>query len=125
MNHRQGERVQMDFPITVYGPDRGPIPARLLDMSLSGAGVDCGACVGIEPMQRVELWMNIPEGRGVEPVKIAGFVVRRDTTRIGLAFMDEAPWLVLRLRDDPRPAGRRRPATMPPPMIAGFPFSDH
>jgi len=124
MNHREGERVATDIPVTVYGPDRGPIQTRMRDVSLSGAGIDCPEGVGVDPMDLVEIWMSLPLREGLEPVRIAGFVVRRSSGRLGVMFMDETPWLPRRLREAAvgrKSRGRRISA---PPVLSGMYFSD-
>ncbi len=123
MNHREGERISTDLPVTIYGPDRGPILALLRDVSLSGAGVECPDCVGIDAMDLVEIWMSLPLGKGLEPVRIPGFVVRRTGERLGVMFMDELPWLARRLREAAVREQSSRPITEAP-VLSGRLFSD-
>ncbi len=122
MNTREGERVATDLAVTVHGPERGPFQARLRNASMSGAGIEFSASVGIDSMEPVELMISLPVGKRLQAVRITGFVVRRDEGWLGVMFMDEAPWLPSRLREaavQPTTAGSPQMPVSRPPMPTG------
>lgn len=124
MNHREGERHPIDLAVTVQGANREPIRARLRDVSLSGAGIEYRDRVDIHPMETVELAINLPRGKGLEPIRISGFVVRRSPGWLGVMFMREAPWLPRTLRERESGPGQRARWTARPPVLSGFLLSD-
>jgi len=98
MNHREGERIPTDIPLTLYALDRGPIEARLMNLSLSGAMIRCDVCVGLNVCTPVELWMELRGNRLQRSATVQGFVTRRDGHDIGIMFMQNMLWLVRNLR---------------------------
>jgi len=98
MNHRMGDRLAVDLPVTVYTVDHGPVAGRLLNLSLSGAGIRC-RCEMIEDYSVVELGLALYGSDGPEQVRIEGFVVRKHDGLIGLMFMRDQVLLVRRLRE--------------------------
>jgi hypothetical protein len=98
MNHREGERTRLDLPVIVHRRNCTPVQGRLRDVSLSGAGIEYYDTVEINPMDTLELLITPPGSMGLEPVRVAGFVVRRRDGWLGVMFMREAPWLVRTLR---------------------------
>jgi hypothetical protein len=124
MNHREGERSPTDLPVTIYGLNRDPIHARLLDVSMSGAGIEYPDCVDVHPMETVELLISSPCPKDLEPVRIAGFVARRGSGWMGVMFMSEAPWLPRRLGAAAGRSGRSSIPTARAPVLSGLSFSD-
>ena len=124
MKHREGERSPTDLPVTIYGLNRDPIHARLLDVSMSGAGIEYPDWVDIHPMETVELLINSPRSMDLEPLRIAGFVARRSSGWMGVMFMSEAPWLPRRLREAVGRPGRSSIRIAREPVLSGLSFSD-
>ena len=99
MNHREGVRVPTDLQVIVHRSNRDPIRARLRNVSMSGAGIECAGGAGIHPMEKVDLCVELPRSESLEPARIAGFVARCSSDWLGVMFMREAPRLPRRLRD--------------------------
>lgn len=95
MNHRLGERIELDMPVTVYTADLGQIPGRMVNLSLSGAGIYC-RCELLEVYSVVELVLMFHDGNHPDQIRIEGFVVRIRNGLIGLMFMRDRMSLVRR-----------------------------
>ena len=100
MNHRMGERIDLDMPVTVYAADLGRIPGRMVNLSLSGAGIYC-RCDLFEIYSVVELALLPDDGDQGRPIRIEGFVVRIRDGLIGVMFMRDRISLVHRLSAGP------------------------
>ena len=99
MNHRMGDRIVTELPVTVYAVDHGPITGELVNLSLSGAGIRC-RCDLFEVYSVVELHLLLYGVGSTEEVRIEGFVVRKQNGLIGVMFMRDRVLLVRRLREE-------------------------
>jgi hypothetical protein len=106
MNHREGERIPTDLPVKLHRQGRALVHARLRDLSMSGAGIECPSGVTLYPLDRLDLWLSLSRKGDEPPLRIAGFVVRRNSGRLGFMFMQALPQLASRMRQA-RPATER------------------
>ena len=100
MNHRMGQRIATDHPISLFIAEHGWIEGELINISLTGAAVRCDEWRALETCMPVEVLLEPADGRRPEQVKIHGFVVRRQRGLIGLMFMRDVVELVQRLRHE-------------------------
>jgi len=100
MNHRMGQRIAMDQPISLFIAERGWIAGELINISLTGAAVRCDEWRALETCMPVEVLLEPADGRLPEQVKVHGFVVRRQKGLVGLMFMRDIVELVHRLRHE-------------------------
>ena len=100
MNHRLGERIDLDMSVVVNAADLGPVAGRLVNISLSGAGIHC-RCDLFEIYSVVHLTLYLYDGNQPNQIRIEGFVVRKLSGLIGVMFMRDRVSLVRRLCEQP------------------------
>lgn len=100
MEHRMGERLNVNQPISLNVSNREPINGRLVDISISGVSIKCEEWSDLNLYTPVEIVVKPDDGLQPEVVKIMGFVVRLQNDMVGLTFMHEVVEPVNRLRSN-------------------------
>jgi hypothetical protein len=98
MNHRMGQRIATDQPVSLFSTERGWLAGELVNISLTGAAVRCEDWQALEPCMPVEVLLEPDDGKLPEQVKLHGFVVRLQEGTVGLMFMRDIVELVHRMR---------------------------
>lgn len=98
MEHRIGQRIEVDRKVCLRLTDRGLINGRLVDISLSGAAIKCQDWAVFNAYTPVEIMLESHDGKDPEKFRIQGFVVRLQKGMVGIMFMKEMVNLVRRLR---------------------------
>jgi hypothetical protein len=96
MEHRWGERVTVDVPVSLRGGGLRDAPARLCDFSMSGALVSVASPV--PPAARVGVRIGVLIGADYVP----GWIVRRAGNTFGVEWCQVAPDSVLALEQEAR-----------------------
>ena len=93
MEHRWGQRVQIDIPVVLRCDPYGVVPGRLENLSISGALVSTK--LALPRFAQVELILEAPfaaEQPGERcMVRIRAYIVRRRKNSFGLEWIDMAP----------------------------------
>ncbi|WP_260291197.1 PilZ domain-containing protein [Sedimenticola hydrogenitrophicus] len=105
MEHRIGQRIEVDRKVVLRLTDRCRIDGRLMDISLSGAAIKCKDWNVFNAYTPVEVLLESGDGREPEKFRIQGFVVRLQKGLIGVMFMKEMVKLVRRLRSSSTKSG--------------------
>jgi len=95
MEHRWGERVQVDFPIRVTAHPFAVRDGRLTDLSVSGASIESE--FELRLLSRVEVSIILPMWPKHEAPTIAAYVSRKFKKGIGVEWCEFAPDAVSRL----------------------------
>lgn len=98
MNHRMGQRIVTEQPVSLFISERGWVAGELVNISLTGAAVRCEEWQALEPCMPVEVLLEPNDGKLPEQVKLHGFVVRLSEGMVGLMFMRDIVELVHRMR---------------------------
>lgn len=98
MNHRMGQRIVTDQPVSLFISEHGWVAGELVNISLTGAAVRCEEWQALEPCMPVEVMLEPADGKLPEQVKLHGFVVRLSEGVVGLMFMRDIVELVHRMR---------------------------
>lgn len=106
MEHRWGQRIRVDIPVQIAAPPLSLRPARLANLSLSGA------CIASEyvlrPLSRVELLIVVPFKPGNEASRTTAYVTRSNPDGIGVEWCEYAPPVVNELMQSLNPRGVSR-----------------
>jgi hypothetical protein len=95
MEHRWGQRLAVDLAIRIAGRPYNVRPARLVDLSASGAYVRAGAELRV--LSRVQIAIALPHRLGNPTPVIAAYVVRKGKDGFGLEWCESSPQPVLEL----------------------------
>jgi hypothetical protein len=115
MEHRWGERIEVDIPVQVSMPPLMAGSGRVLNMSISGAWIS--GSFDLPPMARAFVVFDFSIAGQPEPLPIACYVARVRPQGIGVEWRELAPQIVSDLilfaapPQQPRPA----PAEQSPP----------
>jgi PilZ domain len=89
MEHRWGERVQVDFAVRVTAHRYAVRDGRLTDLSVSGALVE--AEFAARALSRVRVAIDLPLWPKHESPVVEAYVVRKNKYRMGLEWCEFAP----------------------------------
>jgi hypothetical protein len=89
MDHRWGERIQVDFPVRLMAHPFARRDGRLTDLSVSGAYIKTS--VLIRPKSRLEVTLLANPWARHEAVVIQAFVARRYLEGVGIEWCEFAP----------------------------------
>jgi hypothetical protein len=89
MEHRWGERVQVDFPVRLTAHRFSVRDGRLTDLSVSGALVE--AELEARALSRVRVAIDLPLWPRHESPVVEAYVVRKNKYGIGLEWCEFAP----------------------------------
>jgi hypothetical protein len=89
MEHRWGERVQVDFPVRVTAHRFSVRDGRLIDLSVSGARVE--ALLEARAFSLVRVAIDLPLWPKHESPVVEAYVVRKNKYGIGLEWCEFAP----------------------------------
>jgi PilZ domain len=103
MEHRWGERFRVSLTVTVRDSKGWTAVARLRDVSISGAFLECRHA--FDPAQ----WVTVNFGHGARAVPVAGFIARVTRDGLGLEWAEFAPEVVTDLLRSGSAAQRQRP----------------
>ena len=99
MEHRWGQRVQIDIPVVLRCEPYGVVPGRLENLSISGARVSTK--LALPRFAQVDLILEAPfdlEHPGQRrTARIRAYIVRRQNDSFGLEWIDMAPEAVTAL----------------------------
>jgi PilZ domain len=95
MEHRWGERVQVDFPIRVIAHRFSVREGRLADLSVSGALVK--ADFEARVLSRIQVAIDLPLWPKHESPIVEAYVTRRHKHEFGLEWCEFAPHAVSEL----------------------------
>jgi hypothetical protein len=95
MEHRWGQRLTVDLAIRIAGRPYNVRPARLTDLSASGAYIK--VCADLRPLSRVQIAIALPHRLTHPTPMVAAYVVRRGRDGIGVEWCEYAPKPVLEL----------------------------
>jgi hypothetical protein len=95
MEHRWGERVQVDFPIRVIAHRFSVREGRLADLSVSGALVQTDFEARI--LSRIQVAIDLPLWPKHESPIVEAYVTRRHKHEFGLEWCEFAPHAVSEL----------------------------
>lgn len=97
MNHRFGNRIAVDLPVTAYTVDYGPIAGRMVNLSQSGAAILCDHSHALKLYAALELGFVLPSQGLSEQIRIEGLVVRKEDNLTAILFMQEMVRMMQRL----------------------------
>jgi hypothetical protein len=103
MEHRWGERFSVDLPVRIAARPFAARAGRLVDLSLSGGGVQTG--FELRVLSRVQIALVLPQGFAPATPMISAYVARSYPGGIGVEWCEFAPRQVVELL---RAAARRR-----------------
>jgi hypothetical protein len=117
MEHRWGERINVDIPVQVSDPALTTVPGRVLNLSISGAWIS--GKFALPPLARALVIFDIGIGSMSEPLPIACYVARVHLDGMGVEWRELAPQIISDLllfaTDSPQ---RREPKAVAPPEAA-------
>jgi hypothetical protein len=113
MEHRWGERIKVDIPVQIAAPPLSLRPARIANLSLSGACIK--ADYDLRALSRVEVVIALPFKAGGESSRITAYVTRSNKSGIGVEWCEYAPPVVNELMQtlNPNRTGRMRSSERP------------
>jgi PilZ domain-containing protein len=106
MEHRWGERFRINQTVTVRDAKGWTAVARLRDVSISGAFIECR-----HPFDTAS-WVTVHFGHGSHSVAVDGFIARWTREGLGIEWSEFAPEVVTELLKTGA-VPRRRPLTPP------------
>jgi hypothetical protein len=89
MDHRWGERIQVDFPVRLMTHPFSKRDGRLIDLSVSGAYIQ--TTVPIRPRSRLEVTLLATPWARHEAAVICAYVTRRYREGVGIEWCEFAP----------------------------------
>jgi hypothetical protein len=95
MEHRWGERVQVDFPVRVIAHRFSVREGRLADLSVSGALVK--AEFEARLLSRIQIAIDLPLWPRHDSPVVEAYVARRDKHEFGIEWCQFAPRAVSEL----------------------------
>ncbi len=95
MEHRWGERVEVDIPVRLTAQPFCVRAARLTDLSLSGAFINAG--FDLRELSRIQVVIEPPLLFKYETPIIAAYVARKFKDGIGVEWCEFAPQAVIQL----------------------------
>lgn len=101
MEHRWGERLRVNLSVTVRDSNGWTAVARIRDVSISGAFLECHHKFG------TATWVTINFGHGAEATGIEAFIARWTRDGLGIEWCDFAPRVVVELLRSGTAPGRR------------------
>lgn len=87
--HRWGDRVSVDIPVQLIGPDRTVVSGRLTSFSVCGALVE--ADLDVPVMTNITVMIHYGGRVPMRPRAMAGYVVRHVEGGIALGWWKLAP----------------------------------
>jgi hypothetical protein len=105
MEHRCGERLRLNRIVPVTATGNWNVMARLRDLSVSGAFLECS-----KPPQRVT-WLRVELGHRTRSIVVVGDVIRRTEEGFGVEWQEFAPFAVKQVLASLQ--RKRRAATSP------------
>jgi len=95
MEHRWGERVQVDFPVRLSAHPFTKRNGRLTDLSVSGGYIE--SSVDLRALARIEVSILVVPWAKHEASVIAAYVTRKYRHGVGIEWCEFAPPVVSRL----------------------------
>lgn len=95
MEHRWGERVEVDLPVRITAHPFAVAHGKLIDMSVSGASLH--ADVNVRLLSRIQVLIEMPRKMRRNTSPIAAYVTRSGKSGIGIEWCEFAPPLVSEL----------------------------
>jgi hypothetical protein len=95
MEHRWGQRVAVDLAVRVAGRPYNVRPARLLDLSASGAYLKVTADLRL--LSRVQIAIVLPHRPAHPTPMVAAYVARKGKGGVGVEWCEYGPGPVLEL----------------------------
>jgi hypothetical protein len=89
MDHRWGERIQVDFPVRLMAHPFAKRDGRLTDLSVSGAYIETS--VMIRPNSRLEITLLTNPWARREGAVLQAYVARRYREGVGIEWCQFAP----------------------------------
>ncbi|MEA3173401.1 MAG: hypothetical protein QOF42_812 [Gammaproteobacteria bacterium] len=89
MDHRWGERIQVDFPVRLMAHPFAKRDGRLTDLSVSGAYIKTS--VFIRPRTRLEVTLLATPWARHEAAVVQAYVTRRYHEGVGIEWCEFAP----------------------------------
>jgi hypothetical protein len=89
MDHRWGERIQVDFPVRLMAHPFAKRDGRLTDMSVSGAYIK--TAVMMRPKSRLEVTLLANSWARQEAVVLQAYVARQYREGVGIEWCEFAP----------------------------------
>lgn len=89
MDHRWGERIQVDFPVRLMAHPFAKRDGRLIDLSVSGAYIKTS--VLMRPRSRLEVTLLANPWARHEAVVVQAYVARRYRQGVGIEWCEFAP----------------------------------
>jgi len=89
MDHRWGERIQVDFPVRLMAHPFAKRDGRLTDLSVSGAYIQTS--VSIRPNSRLEVTLLTNPWARQEAAVLQAYVARRYREGVGIEWCEFAP----------------------------------
>lgn len=94
LEHRWGERFQLDLPVQLVVNSVSGIDARLKNLSLSGALIEAAFALRIHTVIEIKLPMPLSD----QPATvIKAYVIRRHNEDVGIEWRDFAPHAIKEL----------------------------
>lgn len=120
MEHRWGERIKVDLPVEVAAQPLCVRPARISNLSLSGACLL--ADYELRALSRIEIIIVVPFKPVAEAAKITAYITRSSGSGIGVEWCDYAPPTVneLMLALNPNRGNRLRTPERPNRRLAAL-----
>jgi hypothetical protein len=103
MEHRWGERLEVDLAVRLGSRPYAVRTGRLIDVSVSGANIAIGADLRV--LSRVQVALVLPGRFAHATPVISAYVTRRHRDGVGVEWFEFAPQAVVELL---RFAGRRK-----------------
>jgi hypothetical protein len=95
MEHRWGQRVKFDLTVRVAGRPYSVRPARLIDLSASGAFLEVSPDLRL--LARLQVVIALPDPLTHPTPMITAYVVRRTGEGVGVEWCEYGPQPVLEL----------------------------
>jgi hypothetical protein len=89
MDHRWGERIQVDFPVRLMTRPFAKRDGRLTDLSVSGAYIRTG--VPMRPRSRLVVALRATPWARHEAAMVCAYVARRYREGVGIEWCEFAP----------------------------------
>jgi hypothetical protein len=89
MEHRWGERIGVDMPVRVVSHAYRMRPARLANLSVSGALIETDW--ELRPLSQIEVIIDLPHHWRYEAPTVAAYVARRYKRGVGIEWCEFAP----------------------------------
>jgi len=112
MEHRWGQRFEVDILVRVHSRPYAVRAARLTDVSMSGGFI--ATSMDLRELRRLQIALVVPHRFSQATPMISAYVARRHRDGIGVEWCDFAPQAVVELLRSPAAKSPRR--TPHPPL---------